>query len=183
MKIRQHANLKEYLQQVSLERWDAYTSERHRVIGENQAIDSGCSPWTVLMILAGSQLQILLNIQYSLSEVARFALKSSRSRQRLINDEHIHDYMKEFGNILAGRIRRSYELSNVQLSTSLPILTRGLDQIFLDNRSGLSFAEYQWQLAGLGSTIRLRATTLTSQNEAMAAPIIEEDSLGEVEFL
>lgn len=84
--------------------------------------------WMSLIMVANNYFRLVLKAHYNTDEIP--LLVPAVFDQRTSKDV-IHDYMREFCNLMGGVFKAALEEKQVATGLSLPLVTRGFDEVFL----------------------------------------------------
>lgn len=123
-------NIKAILREGALQRMSAHTfgapvevsnveSNYHRKVHGN---------WMSLILISGTSLRITLRVHFNLKDI-RSILKQTLDIEDAADRQSL-DFVKEFCNLTAGFIKQVLEDNNLEGGISLPIVTRGFDELF-----------------------------------------------------
>jgi CheY-specific phosphatase CheX len=139
------ANTRDHLKNLS-----RASSVAIKEIEENREV---LAHWTSLILVSGERIRVTFRAHFATLDAKAMASKAYMTDSASVPAEMAHDFMKEFCNVCAGRMKRLFLQNEVDVGISLPFITRGFDQIF-DQPSKDSFSwEDKWHLACDGSTI------------------------------
>ncbi|MBF0316084.1 MAG: chemotaxis protein CheX [Oligoflexia bacterium] len=85
---------------------------------------------TVIILVSGDDLKLIFKVHFT-SEIANYFYQNAMQKTPAAVEKSI-DFMKEYTNVVAGRIKKFFTDQNVNVGISLPILTRGFDEIFFE---------------------------------------------------
>ena len=107
---------------------------------------------------------------------------NGKSQPDEIQPNQVADFVKEFCNLTAGNIKQALEKSSVLTGISLPLVTRGFDELVFAS-TGPQYLRDQWRIAMAEVFLDCSVITeiydqITFSGEESAA-----EDLGEVEFL
>lgn len=83
--------------------------------------------WMSLIMIANNNFRLIIKAHYNCSSVEEMNSSVLPHKPR---KEIIHDYMREFCNLIGGNIKALFEQNQIQSGLSLPLVTRGFDEIF-----------------------------------------------------
>jgi hypothetical protein len=97
----------------------------------------------------------------------------------------IFDYLKEYCNFYGGSLKRAFADSNVAMGISLPMLTRGFDEVFFPRANFKNTFEVYWSLKNSIAEFRCSLYLEATNVESLKALSIKLDDSneGEIEFL
>lgn len=142
-------------------------------------------PWTSIILLSGSDLRLTFKVHFSYVQLREIILGGEAERDRNRDRAKIFDFMKEFCNQYGGAVKRAFGESKVELGISLPMLTRGFDEVFFpraDNK--LSFAKFA-EIKSSSMDFRTTLFLETPRPDLLRSLKVEfsDAEEGEVEFL
>jgi hypothetical protein len=99
-----------------------------------------------LVFLTSIGIKLNFKTQFSLSNAGPFVAKGlGLQKDERLSKELIEDFMKEYCNLFAGAIKKSFENKGFDSSISLPFLARGKDKVFFEKNNGGDEEEYVFQ--------------------------------------
>lgn len=123
-------------------------------IGTNDLVERECHKTNLddlgeslsLVFLTSIGIKLNFKTHFSLSNAGPFAAKGLGLRtDETLSKELIEDFMKEYCNLFAGAIKKSFENKGFDSSISLPFLARGKDRVFFEKTSIGDEKEYIFQ--------------------------------------
>lgn len=111
--------------------------------GENRVF----AAWRSLILVSGPQLRITLKVYFRLATAQALAAPVFRTDPKGVHKDQAIDFIREYCNLTAGGIKLALSDLGFQTGISLPIVTRGFDEIFfhLDGALGKIF---HWEICG-----------------------------------
>ena len=115
--------------------------------------------WMSLILLSGESLRMTMKIHYNLFDVKLIAYPTyGMNSPDQLSDKQAIDFMKELCNLSAGLVVKIFEENNLPLGMSLPLCSRGFNEIFSDYTPAVKpfvkFADL-WSLQCSGNTFML----------------------------
>ncbi len=89
--------------------------------------------WMSLILLVGPSLQITLKAHY-FNKAVHNILHKNFEFQSKISANMIMDFMREFLNLASGEIKASLAKHNISIGLSLPLITRGFDEVLFSDQ-------------------------------------------------
>jgi hypothetical protein len=90
--------------------------------------------------------------------------------------EQAGDTMKEYCNLIAGRVKRVLEDGHAKVGMSLPLTMRGFDRVYFEKVDGVNGYDWEWMIE-LGDT-GSRVLFATAQVHLMDRAAFEQLHLG-----
>lgn len=111
--------------------------------------------WMGLILIASSDLRILFKVHYNSDDISKIAKSVIQIPQDSINGRliAIGDFMKEYCNLMGGFLKISLEASNMSAGVSLPLVTRGFDDLFAAAEANKNLRRDLWKLSSGGYDI------------------------------
>ncbi|SME98162.1 hypothetical protein [Pseudobacteriovorax antillogorgiicola] len=147
--------------------------------------------WMTLIIISGKKLKICLKTHFNTAEGFYLLEQSTIGRKKRSEADLLRsfDFMKELSNEVAGRIKSSLGSENSAIGLSLPLLTRGFDEVLFIDRiikanKGEERARETWSINCNGHLV-----TYTAEVQVLEWDVFndlqtpQEDSAGNTEFL
>ncbi|MBF0312782.1 MAG: hypothetical protein HQK52_05160 [Oligoflexia bacterium] len=85
---------------------------------------------TVIILISGDDIKMTFKSHFD-SELAGYLCAKALKKESVSWDKAI-DFMKEYSNVVAGKIKKFFMDQEVIVGLSLPIVTRGFDEIFFE---------------------------------------------------
>lgn len=178
-----HNTLRELVRKTSVSRMKAL-SKRADVeileIAENRDI---LAHWMTLIFVAGPSLRITFKTQFSNIMAQCFAEGAFELKKEQIEEYKAQDFIREYCNLVGGYVKNSLIQQKLVLGISLPLVTRGYDNLFFGALSGFDVYNDRWKLV-IGGDICIYCSvsieivddfTLSNEN-------LEFEDSGEVNF-
>jgi CheY-specific phosphatase CheX len=86
--------------------------------------------WLGVILLAGPSLRITVKSFFGISTIAGILAARMRCSPYSIAPSLVEDFVREFSNLYAGGVKRTLGNSGVSVGISLPLVTRGFDEVF-----------------------------------------------------
>jgi CheY-specific phosphatase CheX len=86
--------------------------------------------WMAIILVSGKDLRITFKVHFNIKDVKKILEVSFAKPYSEIEDDLATDFVKEFCNLTAGYIKQIFEKYELKSGISLPIVTRGFDDIF-----------------------------------------------------
>ena len=103
--------------------------------------------WMALILLAGSGMRLTLKAFFEAATCRRVLSQVLRKPDSDIEYRLVADFMREFCNRTGGHIKRQLESTDNPIGLSLPLVTRGFDEVFNVTRaSGVDNIIKNWSL-------------------------------------
>lgn len=154
-------------------------------------VNLGClpviAPWQSVILLANSQMRITFKAFFYLGEVRHRLGQLKREKTETITERLGHDLMKEFCNLTGGSLKRNLAKVNVSVGLSLPLVTRGFDEVFVIPRKNTEFFKEMFKIEddeglSVGCVMEVEALDLQSFVNIPWHHEVQDES-GEMEFL
>jgi CheY-specific phosphatase CheX len=139
-----------------------------------------------LIMVAGEALKVTFRTHFSETDARNFAVRIYGKKPAELTHDQMHDYIKEFCNLTAGGIERALEKQGIYTGISLPLVTRGFDELFYPQADGVNSFEDHWTLlaANASLTCSLGLDVYDwNQVKALKAVDTQPEPHGEIEFL
>lgn len=154
---------------------------------ENHKLGQVLKRYIVMVLLTSAELRVVLKVHFNPEQIRAYRLSKGCSEQNLV-DKQLIDFMKEFSNQMGGRVCRIFDAHHIAMGMSVPLCTRGINEIYADYKSTqgalAKFGDF-WQLDGpFGSVYCSCYVELTStQDLSHIKPSDEPSQEGELDFL
>lgn len=103
--------------------------------------------WMSLISISGDQLHITFKVQFSIAMARAYAGDGFEENSHEISNSHSKDFIREFCNLLAGIIKNKLAENNIVVGISLPLLSRGFDNLFFATTDPSGTSVDRWKLA------------------------------------
>lgn len=175
---------------ISKDRFQAYCQHGGDVTTEMVNNDYGLlAPWTSLILVSGNDYRITFKVHFPVINCKGLVAQSGAESDDLQNElkikMQVFDYLKEFCNYYAGSLKRAFSDANVNMGISLPILTRGFDEVFFPRANFNSSFEVYWKMKNSIAEFKCSLFLEATNVEKLKSLSIKLDSSdeGEIEFL
>lgn len=145
--------------------------------------------WMSLILVSGKAAKITFKIHFAEKSAKFFAAHAIMAEQAKITTGQAHDFIKEFCNLSAGFLKRQFEEKGENFGISLPLVTRGFDEIFFPRKDDKTRFSDIWTIGdGQASLTCSYFLEVFSPEQFSAIPfeILQPGAAaddGEVEFL
>lgn len=143
--------------------------------------------WVAMIIVAGSGLKTTLKAHFFSSPIKQHIAQKNNIDHASLSSSH--DYIKEFLNLCAGKLKMEMESNKIDVGISLPLLMSGVDELFYTASSQIVRCDKSWTLQGNGN-ISIIISQDTELSEAsifdkitLADPAAESADDGEMDIL
>lgn len=103
--------------------------------------------WMVIILVAGPSAKITFKSHFKTESAKALASAAFQRSAAEITQEQALDFMREFCNLAAGGIKASLSSYHFKLAISLPVVTRGFDEIFFTDLLMKDTISDQWILS------------------------------------
>jgi CheY-specific phosphatase CheX len=86
--------------------------------------------WMAIILVSGKDVRITFKVHFNIKDIKKILEGSFAKPYSEIEDDLATDFVKEFCNLTAGYIKQIFEKYELKSGISLPIVTRGFDDIF-----------------------------------------------------
>lgn len=180
--------LREIVRHAALRRLESCTrSQVNLTMGEVENPDDfAYGYWMSFILLSGNDLQLIFKVHFYSDEARHLTAKGLKREPGEITYPDIKDFMKEFCNLVAGEIKAGLSAAKVMVGLSLPLVTRGFDEvIFSDSVDSRQFSDW-WRLSWASGVLTLSFVAEVYQLGALAdlkTPSAEFRRDGDIDFL
>lgn len=102
--------------------------------------------WMVIILIAGPSAKITFKSHFKTNSAKGLASAAFQRSPEEVTQEQAVDFMREFCNLTAGGIKASLSSYQFKLAISLPVVTRGFDEIFFTDLLQKDTLSDQWIL-------------------------------------
>jgi len=101
------------------------------------------SQWISVIFVKGDNLKFSFKTQFITEDVKHFASQAygESKTDEQINKRQIDEFIKEFCNLMGGGVKEHFEKNGLNTQMSLPLLTRGQDNVFFSPDSSEAYDE------------------------------------------
>ncbi len=103
--------------------------------------------WMSLISISGDQLHITFKVQFSVAMARAYAGNGVQENSHEISNSHSKDFIREYCNLLAGIIKNKLAENDIIVGISLPLLSRGFDNLFFTTTDPSGSSVDRWKLA------------------------------------
>ncbi len=134
--------------------------------------------WMAVALASGVHLRLTFK-SYFMTADARILAKESFATK--IDSTKAQDFLKEFNNLVVGSMKVYLEQSQIPVGASIPVGTRGFDEVFFPVPSESTGFVDKWRLEGAGAAIDCCAIFEIFKTFEITSSI-DNDNSGEIEF-
>jgi hypothetical protein len=145
------------IRNISLARMIHHGGSTALKVQELKATASIYSHWMAIILISGPSAKIVFKTHFKTKAAQKLAAPAYNKSPDAISRAQAIDFIREFCNLTAGGIKASLLPHNLQLAISLPVVTRGFDEIFFREIANPNSLQDQWKLTG--SEIEVICTT------------------------
>ena len=102
--------------------------------------------WLSEIMVAGSGFRIFFKIYFSTATIRSWSASVYQGSPGGASVQQIHDFAKEFCNLVSGELKNSLATKSLDVGTSLPLITRGFDRLFKTELESETSKECIWAL-------------------------------------
>jgi hypothetical protein len=99
-----------------------------------------------LIFLAGPCFRLILKAHYSVKGVEQLVARTLKRQPDKIEEKTIHDFMREFLNLVAGGCKTMLGEIGIPMGLSLPLVSRGFDEIYYRRKVRDSAVLTDWEV-------------------------------------
>ncbi len=136
--------LKSAVRSLSASRLAAHANDANVRLLEDDSSDLVKAHWMSLILGAGRDMRITFKCHFMSEDGPGFG--RGLAEVSSLTEERILDFFKEFCNLTMGGLKILLENNQIQIGTSLPLVTRGFDEVFFPRSSSGSCFEDKWIL-------------------------------------
>lgn len=103
--------------------------------------------WMSMILVSGNTSRITFKIHFNLNSARELAANMLNKPIESIQKSECFDYMKELCNLTAGYIKQQYENNKFDTGISLPLVTRGFNEIFFKTSNSKMITTDYWELS------------------------------------
>jgi len=181
------SKLKELVRQVSITRFkQSSQNENYNLLEVPKSSEKTVfDHWMSLILISGKSLRITFKTHFNIKTCRKIASPIYGKKPEDIAVRQAQDFVKEFGNLSAGFLKKIFEEQDVDVGISLPLVIRGFDEVFFDKTEDLSKLEDCWKLDN-GSTSLVCTSLLEVYQPEVIDELdfnIEDEEEEEIDFL
>ena len=105
------------------------------------------SHWMAIILVSGSSIKLTFKTHFKTRFAQIMAANAYNLSPEKIGRDQAIDFMREFCNLTAGGTKASLLSNSINLAISLPIVTRGFDEIFFTELLTQKSLTDHWRLA------------------------------------
>jgi len=182
--------VKELVRFVTLQGIKEHTQNEDIIINEVAGVDHHqmLAPWMGLILISGPSIRITMKCHYLSENGKFFAQKSLGKKISEISFSQVQDYIKEYCNLCAGKIKKIFADNNLDIGISLPLAVRGFDELFFydkNTRNAPGYCQDYWSLITEDKFLLLSSIIEIYNEDDMNKINIDFNtaSSGEIDFL
>ena len=180
--------LKAAIREISQLMLNTHSRRTDFILKDLTTTDQILAHWMALILVSGSNLKITFKAHFATHLAKNLAAPIYGKSTEELSDEQSLDFMKEFCNLSAGSIKRV--LLNIEQKTgvSIPVVTRGFDELFFSTSSLPNVFADAWTLTCALGQLHCSAVIELFQPVDLSQVRVDSDSSGsdnqgDVEFL
>lgn len=139
-------SLNQLVRSASLARIQAVAKAPDFRVEELQSKNKVLAHWMALILISGKSLRLTFKTHFMSADAKQLASKSYGKKPDELKLAQASDFIAEFCNLTAGKIKKTLEDQNISTGISLPLLTRGFDELFFPNEDAKTTFKDQWAL-------------------------------------
>jgi hypothetical protein len=174
---------------ICRDRFQAYVQNGGEVVAETIENKYGLlAPWTAIILISGTEYRLTFKVHFPLKQVGSMAGVASSDAGGSAEEKlkaKSFDFLKEFCNFYGGSLKRAFADSEITMGISLPMLTRGFDEVFFPRADHRNSFETFWEMKNDLGLVRCSLHIEAANPEKLKGLSITLDSSdeGEIEFL
>lgn len=143
--------------------------------------------WMSVILISHPAIKLIFRAHFNGVEARKLAAGPYKKGANEVTLSQAQDFANEFCNLVAGLIKRSFEKQNIVMGISLPLGTRGFDEVYFPGEDGTRMFTDRWSIGGGDASLSCSASI--EVQEAGRFPALDLDALldlddeGGIEFL
>jgi hypothetical protein len=176
-------NLKMLVRNASRSRLKLISKKESIILEEIQGDPKVYAHWMAIILIASRDVRITFKSHYMTPMAKRFAENAYSISTDQITTSQATDFLKEFCNLTAGYIKIALDKASIKAGISLPLVTRGFDEVFFPKVAGHYSIIDQWRLSEHSAIIDC-SSVIEIYSEMQLKDISDpDDDHGSVDFL
>lgn len=110
--------------------------------------------WMTMILFASPMIRVIFKVHFMASSARLMASRLFRLPPSEINLRRGIDFMKEFCNLTLGNLGQQLNSKGIRGGISLPLVTRGFDEIFFPSSDSVRVFRDAWELFNPESALR-----------------------------
>ena len=86
--------------------------------------------WMAMILVSGKDIKITFKVHFKTRSARHMAAQIYAKAADDLTVDQALDFVREYGNLIAGSVKKSLLELNVSTGVSLPVVTRGFDEVF-----------------------------------------------------
>lgn len=153
-------------------------SDHHRVLAH----------WMSIVLVSGNGVKLTFKTHFMTKLALRLASKIYQKTPETLSEEQGLDFMREYCNLCAGLMKRLFLVADMRTGVSIPVVTRGFDEIFFPKISDVNSVHDCWIVdCGIGQFYCTTITEFTQEVDLSKFNVtikqLQSTDDGSVEFL
>jgi len=152
-------------------------------VEEDLNTDLVAGHWLSVIVIQGEACRIVLKVQSESKAISRLFAHTMRMKIEQVSSQQVKDFLREVCNLAAGQIKKGLANCNLDTGISLPLATRGFDNLFFKTSTTPETIEDRWKIIWGDGEIRCYSSIdILSRSELRAFQYREdmpEDNLFE----
>lgn len=144
--------------------------------------------WMAFILIAGEGGKIAFKTHYSSTDIQGLVAKAINKDRDKISSQLISDFMREYCNLVGGVIKAKLAQVGIHTGLSIPIVTRGFDEIWRMDRDvsndiiSVDAWRLKWPTGAVKCTMAARADVWAAVQD-LTDPVGDSEQANELEFL
>jgi hypothetical protein len=137
--------------------------------------------WLSLIFAGGKEVRLTFKVFFMSDDARNLAANVFGAEN---NRDNFTDFLKEYCNLVIGSAKVFFGVNHIRVGTSLPLLTRGFDELYFQPLKGKSVFDDYWCLQGSGNRVTCATSFEVLNRVRITKTFVPNDSSNEdVEFL
>ncbi|MFZ4404734.1 MAG: chemotaxis protein CheX [Pseudobdellovibrionaceae bacterium] len=175
------------VQGIALKRFQSHSRFADIEVTKLEVPDPGIGGrWMALILIAGKSIRITFKVHFHEYVTRIVAANLYGKKPETLTVHQILDFIKEFCNLTAGGVKTQFETSNLTVGISLPLATRGFDDVFFPVPNQETGFGTSWLLTVPSGQFKCSTFIEVMDPKALdnvSFEVVEKADDGEVEFL
>ncbi len=136
------------IQEISKTRFNYHSGLVNLKIEESPVKERGVVAfWMGLILISGKDVRVTFKTNFYQASIKKIISKKFNKPIEQITTDQTKDFVREFCNLVAGTTKTIFEQVGSKVGISLPLVLRGFDNLFFNEKMNESHATSTWRLS------------------------------------
>lgn len=177
------SQVKDIVRDISVSRLGQYTKLDTRLEEVKGRSFPVLGHWMALNLCSGQDVKIIFKVHFDTNIARQLCQKAFDEEWQKISLDYAHDFMKEYCNLVSGKLKQVFNSRKIQIGIGLPFVTRGFDDVFFEAINGSRSQKYMWKISTASGVLHCSVDIEIHNDVDLDNIEIDDSQEGEVEFI